>query len=337
VRDESQQDRGHSPDRSPCSLSHVTDVRRCYPGESVTLRTRVRAREPVHEFTLRIALPDELTPGSTRAPGEAVPQVGLGTGTRYLLWNTSTTPGVETYDYEVEATVAHVSRDTVARSRAVVTSGIGDARSLASEETASIAVLAKGGYLKHLPSLYEADELMGRFLMLFESFWSPIQRQIENLPMYFDPRMTPPEFLPWLASWVGLVLDDRWSEEQKRRLIGSAVSLYRMRGTRRGMQEYLEILAPEVQIVEHRSNNLVVGPGSRLGPAVALGMDNVPNTFTVTVRLPSDPTPADEGERAQHTLQVRRMITAIIEAQKPAHAGYVLRVDTGQPASQTGG
>jgi phage tail-like protein len=178
---------------------------------------------------------------------------------------------------------------------------------------------------------------MGRFLMLFESFWDPIESQIENLSAYLDPRLTPPEFLPWFASWFGLVLDDRWSEEQKRLLIRSAVRLYRKRGTRQGMQEYLEILAQEVRIIEHRADNLVVGPGSRLGPAVALGTDNVPNTFTVTVRLPSDPSLADEGEKAQRTLQIRRMLKAIIEAQKPAHAGYVLRVDTEQPASQTGG
>ena len=324
-------------ERAACSLSHLTDVRHCYPGERVTFHTRVCAGETLRGFTLRISLPDELTPGSTRAPGGDVPQVGLGTGTRYLLWNTDTTPGTEVYDYEVQATGAHVSHNTTLKSRATVTSGTGDARSNLGEATTNIAVLAKGGYLRHLPALYESDELMGRFLMLFESFWDPIEGQIENLSAYLDPRLTPPEFLPWFASWFGLVLDDRWTEEQKRLLIRSAVRLYRKRGTRQGLQEYLEILAQEVRIIEHRADNLVVGPGSRLGPAVALGTDNVPNTFTVTVRLPSDPSLADEGEQAQRAVQIRRMLQAIIEAQKPAHAGYVLRVDTKQPASQTGG
>src|SRR5262249_20365856 len=70
-------------------------------------------------------------------------------------------------------------------------------------------------------------EVMARFLMLFESFWAPIEGQIDNLPLYFDPAFTPLKLLPWLASWVDLTLDDHWPEAKRRQLLRAAVSLYR--------------------------------------------------------------------------------------------------------------
>ena len=197
----------------------------------------------------------------------------------------------------------------------------------AAEETAAIAVSAKGRYLKYLPALYQDDELMARFLMLFESFWAPIEGQIDHLAFYFDPRMTPSDFLPWLASWLDLELDERWPEERRRQLIRSAVSLYRKRGTRRGLEEFLEIYTGErPQIVEHRARNFFLGADGLLGPGSALGRDNVAHTFTVTVRLPPAPG-EDEEERTRHERERRRIIRAIIEAEKPAHTGYELRVE----------
>jgi phage tail-like protein len=186
-------------------------------------------------------------------------------------------------------------------------------------ESVVVAVFAQGGYLEYLPALYHRDELMGRFLMLFESFWSPIAGQIDQLPLYFDPRMTPPDFLPWLASWLDLALDERWPEERRRLLLRSAAALYRKRGTRQGLQRYLEIYTGEkAEIVEHRANNLRLGEQARLGPGVALGVANVPHTFTVVLSLP------DDGAEKAECLH---MIEAIIEAEKPAHTSYTVRVE----------
>lgn len=157
-------------------------------------------------------------------------------------------------------------------------------------------------YLKYLPPIYSADDFMGRFLLIFESILSPIERTVGNLHYYFDAQMTPPEALPWLASWLGLVLDERWPEEQRRTLILAAVELYQWRGTRRGLSEFLRLytsLTPE--IVEQ-------GVGRR----AATHADAY--RFTVRVRAP-DPAQVD-----------RAMVEAIIEAEKPAHTGYTLEI-----------
>jgi phage tail-like protein len=323
--------------RSPCIIDFVADSNRRYPGEDVTLYGRVTVREPVAGFRLRFTLPEGLEPGVTRAPDQVVPQVAIDEGARHLVWTVD--GGLEAgtrYEVQIEARVVPLGRDDHLRARAVVTAQAGDGASddapvrgdaLSDEETVEIMVSTKGRVLKYLPGLYHQDELMGRFLMLFESFWKPIEGQIDHLPFYFDPRFTPRELLPWLASWLDLALDERWPEERRRLLIRSAAMLYRKRGTKQGLQRYLEIFTgDQVEIVEHRANNFRLGPEGRLGPGIALGRENVPHTFTVHVRLP--PLSAEGEKETQEELERRRIIKAIIQAEKPAHTDYTLRFET---------
>jgi phage tail-like protein len=160
----------------------------------------------------------------------------------------------------------------------------------------------RSSYLKFLPAIYSGDDFLGRFLLIFESILSPIDRTIDNLHFYFDAAMAPAEFLPWLASWLGLVLDERWPEAQRRALIRAAVDLYQWRGTRRGLADFLQLYtghAPEI-----------VEPGvgrQRVGAEEAF-------RFIVRLRVP-DPSAIDRG-----------LVEAIIIVEKPAHAGYALEI-----------
>ncbi len=309
----------------PVSLRvcHVPGCYRRYPGEDVTFYTRIEVLEPLPGFNLRITLPEGLAPGATRAPDQAAPWIAAGGGSWHLVWNVEQAVGVGAYEYQVAATVAPTSRDCFLKSTATVTvAGAGDGPSAG--ETVGIAVSAKGRYLGYLPSLYEHDELMGRFLMLFESLRKPIESRVDHLPLYFDPQMTPVDWLPWLASWLGLVLADRWPEERRRRLIRSAVPLYRKRGTRAGLNEFLEILGEEVDITEHFGGGFRLGPDSALGPAAVLGEGGAaPHTFTVAVHLPASLS-SQEPEQAREVEERTRIIRAIVEAGKPAHTAYDL-------------
>jgi phage tail-like protein len=223
--------------------------------------------------------------------------------------------------------VAPTREDRVLETRAVVTSELPGEKMIRDEATVAIAVAVKARSLDYLPAVYHEDDLMGRFLMLFESFWTPIEQQIDSLSYYFDPRLTPPDLLPWLASWIDLVLDERWPEHKRRRLLRSAVPLYRKRGTRQGLVEYLEIYTGQrPRIIEHRAHNLRLGPEARLGPGIALGTVNRPHTFTVILRLPPI-SPSQEEERARQELERQHKIEAIIEAEKPAHTAYNLHLE----------
>ncbi len=320
---------------SPVTVGHVVDFYNRYPGDEVTFHTRLEVREPISNLILKISLPQGLVLGDYRIPSEldgTMPSIEVDDDTNYLVWSLAGELPVGTrYEYQVEATVAPTEVDRHLDSRAVVTTPAEDPwgdNVILAEETVTIAVSARGRYLRYLPALYEQDELMGRFLMLFESFWTPIETQLDSIPFYFDPRITPANFLPWLASWLDLEIDERWSEERLRQLIRWAIALHRSRGTKWGLLKYLEIYTGQkAEITERRSANFILGVEARLGPGIALGRGNVPHTFSVTLRLP--PIEAeDKAERVRQEQIRRRTIESIIEMQKPAHTVYKLNLET---------
>ena len=71
-------------------------------------------------------------------------------------------------------------------------------------------------YLEHLPAVFQQDagkdgvNFIGRFLLAFENILSGLKGSdekgleeiIDRIHTYFDPDLTPSEFLPWLAGWV---------------------------------------------------------------------------------------------------------------------------------------
>ena len=323
------------PAAAPVAVSHVADFYRRYPGEPLKLFTRIEPRAHLPGFAVQISLPEgaELDAYQASGPhGETLPELVQTHESRYIIWTVERhiEPG-ERFEYEASLRVGPTTHNQSLESQALVMPGGRHGQAERVSETLEVAVIAKGRYLQYLPRLYqEQDELMGRFLMLFESFWGPIEAQIDGLHNYFDPQLTPAELLPWLANWIDLTLDERWPEEKRRRLLRAAVALYRRRGTKRGLQEYLEIYTgAQVQITEHGANNLRLGRDARLGLGVALGTVNIPHTFSVTVFLPAEDAPAGgSAERARQEAARRKMVETIIEAEKPAHTSYSLRVET---------
>lgn len=164
------------------------------------------------------------------------------------------------------------------------------------------ATLPESSSMRYLPPCYQDSLFLQRFLLIFESVLEPVEQIIDQINLYFDPRTAPADLLPWLASWFDLALDKSWSAEQHRRLIESAAELYRWRGTRRGLSDYLAVYtgAPP-QIYEPGE-----GPG-RLGSLPA-------HTFLVVVEV-ADPALVSEA-----------VLKQIIAAQKPAHTCCILKI-----------
>jgi phage tail-like protein len=163
----------------------------------------------------------------------------------------------------------------------------------------SLPETAQSRLLTYLPSLYADDPFLGQFLMIFDSLWLPMERQLDQLYAYFDPRLAPSEFLPWLSTWVDLVLDENWPEDRRRALILHAADLYRRRGTAGALRDYLKIyMNSEPAIMEDTP-------------------EGNPFHFTVIFKVP-DPAAIDQDR-----------IKRIIAEEKPAHTTYTLRIDKG--------
>ncbi len=84
-------------------------------------------------------------------------------------------------------------------------------------------------------------EFVRGFCAGLDGVLAPAAVTLDCMEAYFDPRLTPPDYLDWLAGWMGLVLDQNWSEEQRRALVMEAGELYRWHGTVRGIIEQIRL------------------------------------------------------------------------------------------------
>jgi phage tail-like protein len=140
--------------------------------------------------------------------------------------------------------------------------------------------------------IFQESDYLGRFLLIFESIWEPLEQRQDHVALYFDPRTCPASFLPWLASWLDLSLKAHWPEMRRRRLLEEALDLYRWRGTAYALVRIIEVctgLTPE--ITEAPAQPLV---------------------FTVSITVP----PGSSVDKD--------LIEDLIKEHKPAHAGYRL-------------
>lgn len=161
---------------------------------------------------------------------------------------------------------------------------------------------------------YEDPPFLGRFLRGFEDASEPIRQTLDRMDSLFDSTAAPADFLPWLATWVALVLDENWPELSRRRLIREAVELYRWRGTRKGLTRYLEIYAGVSPTIDDQPfEGMRLGPNTLLGKNTTLG-GVAPHTFVVTLAV-SDRRALNE-----------QIVRDIIESEKPAHTAYALNI-----------
>jgi phage tail-like protein len=168
--------------------------------------------------------------------------------------------------------------------------------------------------LDYLPSVYREDPMMGKFLLIFESILNPIENTVDNLALYFDPRLTPESLLPWLASWVDLALDPGWPLERRRELVRNAAWLYRWRGTRRGLSEYLRIYTDVLPEIIEYIPGMILDEKTQLGVNTVLGSSGTGHHFTVILEI-----------KGIENIDLR-VVRKIIENQKPAHTVYTLEI-----------
>lgn len=154
-----------------------------------------------------------------------------------------------------------------------------------------------------------------------ERFFSPLPPEATAFP---DRHQAPAEFLAWLAGWVALSLRGDITEAQQRVLIANVVPLYRQRGTKAGLEQLLALYDVGA-VVEEDLDAMQIGVHSKIGVDTRLG-GGAPHFFRVRASLPL----TDPGTLAA----MRRRLTAIIDAEKPAHTFYTLVIET--PTMQIG-
>lgn len=155
-------------------------------------------------------------------------------------------------------------------------------------------------FLQYLPAVFHkppavntTEITLREYLAPFETVFQEFDELLSTLDRYVAPQLTPrDEFLPWLASWVALVLETGWDESLQRRVIEEAVELYRWRGTVYGLKRYLQLYAeiPEDLIeIEEASwpAGMQIGVASRIGEAQPVTA-NAPMSASEVEQTPHD-------------------------------------------------
>ena len=94
---------------------------------------------------------------------------------------------------------------------------------------------------RFMPAVYGAEprsaDFTDRFLALFDRPFRDTEHTIDNIAALFDPISTPS--LEWLASWIGIELDNQTPESLQRTLVKRWAESAALRGTRFGMWQLL--------------------------------------------------------------------------------------------------
>lgn len=207
-------------------------------------------------------------------------------------------------------------------------------------------------YLRRIPKLFSRDEsvanFLRRYLSPFEGVLGDLEAKAESRHVLIDPRSVPIELLPWLAGFVGLVLDERWAraprgagrtEDVRRTLLEEAIWLFRFRGTVPGLKRFLDIYTgTEVIIIEQfrmrglgwgalglspvETSRSILGGGFRVGGAIGdantatlagTGEDAfATHAHRFTVMIPAS-LAQEEMEVVQHILEVHRPAHTMVQ------------------------
>src|SRR3954471_17217129 len=184
---------------------------------------------------------------------------------------------------------------------------------------------------KWLPAIYQLADINGRnfyrdFLWIVQHLFGSVEEILDLIHSYFDPYEAPEHFLPWLASWSAMVLEEDWPLEKKRRLIRKAIELYRIRGTVKGLKLFISLFTghePDIKENVWPFRGWRIGATSEIGTdSVVLPPVNLAHTFVVEMPVSYKDVSPESVIR----------IHEIIQMEKPANTQYYLRF-----ASEGGG
>ena len=110
---------------------------------------------------------------------------------------------------------------------------------------------ARPGWLvEQLPRAMAEDPFLARFVRIFEHIGDSVRDRIDAVDGYFDVGLGPPEFVRWMASWVGQSIDPSVPEDRQRSLALAIGPLFPYRGTARGIEAMLAALTQSEVTVE---------------------------------------------------------------------------------------
>jgi phage tail-like protein len=135
-----------------------------------------------------------------------------------------------------------------------------------------------------LPAFMQEDQFLVRLTTGLDDVVAPAISVLDCVDAYVDPLLAPPDFVDWLAAWVGAPLDDHWGDDRRRTSVLAAATLHRMRGTVEGLRAVVALATGgDVEVVEPGGTSIALAPTA---PAAGDGVGRL--LVRVAVDDPSD-------------------------------------------------
>lgn len=152
-------------------------------------------------------------------------------------------------------------------------------------------------WMQYLPEIYSDGEFFKRFLLIFEAGFAPYKWIVDNMDLYFDAQLAPPEWLRWFGRWVDIMVPANIPEERQHAVVRELGILFKARGTRKALSRHLELVFDAKPVIQEP-----------------------PEQFsTFIVRLPLG--------RDKDNEQNRSIADKIIESHRPVHTRYQLIIE----------
>lgn len=90
--------------------------------------------------------------------------------------------------------------------------------------------------IQSVPPMLAQDAFVQRMMPAFDDILAPIISTLDCLDSYFDPEITPDDFLRYLSSWVNSHTENEMSVPGLRHSVATAVSMSAWRGTISSLQ-----------------------------------------------------------------------------------------------------
>ena len=167
-------------------------------------------------------------------------------------------------------------------------------------------------FVDYLPEFYRSNrenfEFLDRFLGMYQSMILDLQEEVVNISHYLDSDVTTTEFLHWLAEWVAIDDVFRWDEQKLRNFIKQSFSIYKLKGTKEGLERVIELyLGQKPRIVETYEIMNMYSKSEYQEQYQSLYGDNIYSFFVFV------------EEKFVPTKEVLIGLNAIIEHYKPAY------------------
>ncbi|OPX86522.1 MAG: Phage tail protein (Tail_P2_I) [Pelotomaculum sp. PtaB.Bin104] len=174
------------------------------------------------------------------------------------------------------------------------------------------AYFPRTSYLRYLPAVYQENEqsrdFLERFLSLFETFFSQMEVQIGHIERFFDADFVRGDFLRWLGAWLAIAVDENWPEDKLRLLIKKAPGLFKIRGTRKGIEAMIKVYTGDKPFIVEQFQLKCAEAGEEFQELLIKLYGEDPYSFCVLLK-PFQVKKENEGQA------VRR----IIDSEKPAY------------------